>query len=72
MLKIKAEIDFNEQVIEERQQVFDKAEQIMNNINEIAGQLQTNTKEQGVELIKADLAVEAALSDTVKANEEIV
>ena len=72
MLKIKAEIDFNEQVIEERQQVFDKAEQIMNNINEIAGQLQTNTKEQGVELIKADLAVEAALSNTVKANEEIV
>ena len=72
MLKIKAEIDFNKQVIEERQQVFDKAEQIMNNINEIAGQLQTNTKEQGVELIKADLAVEAALSDTVKANEEIV
>jgi hypothetical protein len=72
MLKIKAEIDFNEQVIEERQQVFDKAEQIMNNINEIAGQLQTNTKEQGVELIKADLAVEVALSDTVKANEEIV
>jgi hypothetical protein len=72
MLKIKAKIDFNEQVIEERQQVFDKAEQIMNNINEIAGQLQTNTKEQGVELIKADLAVEAALSDTVKANEEIV
>lgn len=72
MLKIKAEIDFNEQVIEERQQVFDKAEQIMNNINEIAGQLQTNTKEQGVELIKADLAIEAALSDTVKANEEIV
>ncbi len=72
MLKIKAEIDYNEQVIEERQQVFDKAEQIMNNINEIAGQLQTNTKEQGVELIKADLAVEAALLDTVKANEEIV
>jgi hypothetical protein len=34
--------------------------------------LQTNTKEQGVELIKADLAVETALSDTVKANEEIV
>jgi len=68
MLKIKAEIDFNEQVIEERQQVFDKAEEIMNNINEIAGQLQTNTKEQGVELIKADLAIEAALSDTVKAN----
>jgi hypothetical protein len=72
MLKIKAEIDFNEQVIEERQQVFDKAEQIMNNINDITGQLQTNTKEQGVELIKADLAVEAALSNTVKANEEIV
>lgn len=45
MLKIKAEIDFNEQVIEERQQVFDKAEQIINNINDIAGQLQTNTKE---------------------------
>ena len=72
MLKIKAEIDFNEQVIEERQQVFDKAEQIIKNIDDIAGQLQTNTKEQGVELIKADLAVEAALSNTVKANEEIV
>lgn len=72
MVKIKAEIDFNEQVIEERQQVFDKAEQIMNNINDIAGQLQTNTKEQGVELIQADIAVETALSNTVKANEEIL
>ena len=71
MLKIKAEIDFNEQVIEERQQVFDKAEQIINNINDIAGQLQTNTKEQGVELIKADLAVEAVFTNTVKAHEEI-
>jgi len=43
-LKIKAEIDFNEQMIEERQVVFDKAEQIMSNINEIAGQLHTNTQ----------------------------
>jgi len=44
----------------------------MNNINDIAGQLQTSTQEQGVELIRADNIVELALSDTVKANEEIV
>lgn len=30
-------------MIEERQQVFDKAESIMNNINDIAQSLQTNT-----------------------------
>lgn len=45
LIKIRAEIDFNEQIIEERQQVFDKAESIMNNIADVAEQLKTNTQD---------------------------
>ena len=45
LIQIKAEIDFNEQIIEERQQVFDKAESIMNNIAEMAEQLKSNTQD---------------------------
>ena len=44
LIKIRAEIDFNEQIIEERQQVFDKAESIMNNISDVAEQHKTNTQ----------------------------
>ena len=51
--------------------VFDKAENIMNNINDIANQLQVNTQEQGVNLNQVNINVEVALENTVKANEEI-
>lgn len=46
-IKIQAETDFNSRVIEERQVVFDQAENLMNDINSIALQINTNTKTQG-------------------------
>lgn len=53
-VRIQAETDFNSKVIEERQQVFNQAESLMNDINSIALQINDNTKTQGKELVRTD------------------
>jgi hypothetical protein len=37
-------VDFNSKLIDERGEIFNQAEALMNDINAIAGQINTNTK----------------------------
>jgi seryl-tRNA synthetase len=59
-------------VIDERQQVFNQAETLMNDINTIAGQINTNTKNQGQELVRADQNMTDVVENAEEAQKEIV
>jgi hypothetical protein len=51
---LQAEVDFNSRLIDERQDIFNQAESMMNDINSIAKQINVNTTKQGQELQRTD------------------
>lgn len=59
-------------MIEERQVVFDQAESLMNDINAIAGQINSNTKKQGQELVRTDQNMTDVVDNAEGAQKEIV
>ena len=71
-IKIMAATDFQQQIIDQRQQQFDMAENIMSEINQIAGQINTQTKEQGKQLVRTDMQMDVVVDNTEKAHKEIV
>lgn len=71
-VKIMAATDFQQQIIDQRQQQFDMAENIMSEINQIAGQINTQTKDQGKQLVRTDMQMDVVVDNTEKAHKEIV
>jgi hypothetical protein len=71
-IKLQAEVDFNSKLIDERGQIFNQAESLMNDINAIAAQINQNTKKQGSELVRADANMTDVVVNAEAAHKEII
>lgn len=71
-LKLQNEVDFHAEQINQRQDMFNQAEVLMKDINAIANQIQTQTRDQGEELVRTDQTMDKVVENADDAHKEIL
>lgn len=70
-IRVQAEVDFHANQIAERQEAFDVAEGLMKDIHGIGQQLQTQTRQQGEDLVRTDQKMDQVVQNADDAHKEI-